>query len=148
MLRSPSPRRIPAELETISLKALAKNPEERYATAKELAEDLERFLADRPIQARRPTLPQKVRKWARRNRAVVWSAGISFGVMALFLIVGLLVAYLNIAPKQAEVDRVNAATEDTRKDAADVKAVADRLGVAAGRIREQVESFFQTLRAA
>ena len=48
-------RAIPAELETIVLKAMEKNPADRYATAKELADDLRRFLEDEPIQARRPS---------------------------------------------------------------------------------------------
>ena len=46
---------IPRELETIVLKAMAKDPAGRYATAQELADDLRRFLEDRPIMARRPT---------------------------------------------------------------------------------------------
>ena len=45
---------VPAELETVTLKALAKNPQERYATAQELADDLRRWLDDRPTLARRP----------------------------------------------------------------------------------------------
>jgi tetratricopeptide (TPR) repeat protein len=65
---------IPAELATIVLKALEKNPAERYATAQELADDLERFLKDEPIRAQRPTLLQWGRKWARRHRPLVWSA--------------------------------------------------------------------------
>ncbi len=73
----PSPRRlnkaIPAELETIVLKAMEKNSTERYATAQELADDLERFLKDEPIRARRPTLVQRARKWARRHKAAVWA---------------------------------------------------------------------------
>jgi serine/threonine protein kinase/Flp pilus assembly protein TadD len=64
-------RAIPAELETIVLKALEKNPAERYATAQELADDLHRFLEDKPILARRPSLVQRARKWARRHRTVV-----------------------------------------------------------------------------
>jgi WD40 repeat protein len=76
-----APRRlnpaIPAELETIVLKALAKNPDERYATAQELADDLRRFLEDKPIRARRPTLAQKVKKWARRHPGMVWTAALS-----------------------------------------------------------------------
>src|SRR5262249_35297607 len=47
---------IPADLETIVLKVLAKNPAERYATAQEVADDLRRFLEHKPIQARRPSL--------------------------------------------------------------------------------------------
>jgi serine/threonine protein kinase len=65
---------IPEELETIILKTLEKNPAERYATAQELAEDLERFLKDEPIRAKRPTVVQRVRKWGRRHKPVVISA--------------------------------------------------------------------------
>jgi tetratricopeptide (TPR) repeat protein len=72
------PRRInpaiPDELETIVLKAMEKNPEERYATAQQLADDLRRFLEDQPIQARRPSLLRRARKWARRHRAAVAEA--------------------------------------------------------------------------
>src|SRR5262249_39760930 len=54
---------IPADLETVVLKALAKEPEGRYTTAQELADDLHRFLEDRPIRARKPNLPQRAAKW-------------------------------------------------------------------------------------
>jgi serine/threonine protein kinase/tetratricopeptide (TPR) repeat protein len=60
---------VPAELETIVLKAIEKNPAERYATAQEMADDLRRFLDDRPIHAKRPTLVQRARKWTRRHKA-------------------------------------------------------------------------------
>jgi serine/threonine protein kinase/WD40 repeat protein len=62
---------VPAELETIILKALEKNPAERYATAQELADDLQRYLRDEPIRARRPSLLLRLRKWARRHQPVV-----------------------------------------------------------------------------
>jgi serine/threonine protein kinase/Flp pilus assembly protein TadD len=68
--------RIPPELETIVLKATAKNPTERYATAKELADDLERLLRDEPIRARRPTLVQRARKWSRRHQPLVVSVAV------------------------------------------------------------------------
>jgi tetratricopeptide (TPR) repeat protein len=76
---------VPAELETIVLKALEKNPADRYGTAQELADDLRRFLEDRPIRARRPTLWQRLRKWGRRHQGVVGTA-----VAALVLAVVLL----------------------------------------------------------
>jgi eukaryotic-like serine/threonine-protein kinase len=71
----PPPRRwnpaVPKDLETIVLKAMAKEPAERYATAQELADDLRRFLEDKPVRARRPTLTQRAARWARRHRPVV-----------------------------------------------------------------------------
>jgi tetratricopeptide (TPR) repeat protein len=65
---------IPVELETIVGKAMEKDPAERFGTAGELADDLERFLNDEPIRATRPTPVQRARRWARRHRPVVWSA--------------------------------------------------------------------------
>jgi len=62
---------IPVELETIVLKALAKTREERYGTARELADDLRRFLTDKPILARRPSLVERSRKWARRHKTAM-----------------------------------------------------------------------------
>src|SRR5262249_25113080 len=67
-------RTIPVELETIVLKAIAKSPTERYATAQDLADDLQRFLDDKPILAKRPTLRERAVKWSRRHRYLVWSA--------------------------------------------------------------------------
>jgi tetratricopeptide (TPR) repeat protein len=76
-------RAIPTELETIVLKAMEKNPAERYATAQELADDLRRFLEDRPIQARRPTLWQRARKWAQRHKPLVGATAVVLLVVAL-----------------------------------------------------------------
>jgi tetratricopeptide (TPR) repeat protein len=69
-------RSIPAELETIVLKALEKNLADRYATAQELADDLRNWLEDRPIRARRPSLRQVLVKWARRHKAAVRATGV------------------------------------------------------------------------
>ncbi len=76
---------IPQDVETIVLNAMAKNPAERYATMAELANDLRRWLEDKPIQAKRPTLIQRTRKWVRRHQAAV-RAGIA--VLLLALVVG------------------------------------------------------------
>jgi serine/threonine protein kinase len=64
-------RAVPVELETIVLKAMEKNPAERYAMAQELADDLRHWLEDRPIQARRPSVAQRAGRWARRHKPVV-----------------------------------------------------------------------------
>jgi tetratricopeptide (TPR) repeat protein len=81
----PAPRQrnkaIPKELETIVLKAMEKSPEARYSTAQELADDLQRFVDQKPIQARRATLLQRASKWCRRHKTVTWAAVI-VGLMA------------------------------------------------------------------
>ncbi len=58
---------IPRDLETIVLKALAREPAHRYPTAGELADDLQRFLEDRPIRARRTSALEQGWRWCRRN---------------------------------------------------------------------------------
>src|SRR5262249_30622023 len=62
--------RIPRDLDTIVQKCLAKEPRDRYSSAEEMAEDLRRFLADRPIKARRTTLTEQAWRWRRRNPAL------------------------------------------------------------------------------
>jgi WD40 repeat protein/serine/threonine protein kinase len=73
-------RCIPRDLETIVLKCLAKEAGERYASAEAVAEDLRRFLADRPILARRSTWRERAWRWCRRN-PVVASLGASLLVV-------------------------------------------------------------------
>jgi eukaryotic-like serine/threonine-protein kinase len=63
-------RRIPRDLETIVLKAMAKEPAHRYSSAGELAEDLRRFLDDRTIQARRVGPVERAWRWSRRHALV------------------------------------------------------------------------------
>jgi serine/threonine protein kinase len=69
-------RSIPPELETIVLKTISKVPAERYATARDLADDLHRFLRHEPIRARRATPVQRVRKWLRRHPSVLAAAAV------------------------------------------------------------------------
>ncbi len=71
---------IPKDLETIVLKAMAKNPAERYDTAQELADDLKRFLGDQPIFAKRPSLLRRTSKWANRNRTFVRTAVVTLAI--------------------------------------------------------------------
>jgi eukaryotic-like serine/threonine-protein kinase len=78
---------VPADLETIVLKAMAKNPLERYATAQEMANDLGRFLRDEPILARPLTLLKRTRRWARRHRGVMLSAAVA-SLAALTVLAG------------------------------------------------------------
>lgn len=69
-------RSIPADLETIVLKGIGKHPADRYGTARELADDLNRFLRHEPIRARRATVVQRARKWLRRHPSVPIAAAV------------------------------------------------------------------------
>jgi serine/threonine protein kinase/WD40 repeat protein/tetratricopeptide (TPR) repeat protein len=62
--------RVPRDLETIVLKASARDPAQRYPTAGDLAEDLRRFIDDRPVQARRASVRERLWRWCRRNPVV------------------------------------------------------------------------------
>ena len=75
--------RIPAELETIISKAIAKNPQERYPTAADFADDLERFCNDQPIAAKRPSLLQKARRWIVKHPTMAGMGGV--GMILTFL---------------------------------------------------------------
>lgn len=67
-----SPQRpMPRDIETIVFKALEKDPDRRYQTVGELAEDIRRYLADVPIVARPPSAWYQLSKFARRNRVFV-----------------------------------------------------------------------------
>jgi serine/threonine protein kinase/Tfp pilus assembly protein PilF len=98
-------QKVPAELETVVLKALEKNPADRYATAQELADDLRRFLEDRPIRACRPMVVQRVRKWARRHQPVVRTAAAAVILMAALLAGAALWLVRQQAARRADTER-------------------------------------------
>lgn len=69
------------DLETILLKSLAHNPENRYPSAEQLRNDLECFLADRPIAARRVSTAERVIRWSRREPKVAALTFTTFGLL-------------------------------------------------------------------
>jgi serine/threonine protein kinase/WD40 repeat protein len=80
--------RLRGDLETIVAKAIEKIPDQRYPSAATLAADLRRYLADEPIHARPTTRLERVRRFARRHRGIVW--GVTSTIAALT--VGVIVA--------------------------------------------------------
>jgi serine/threonine protein kinase/tetratricopeptide (TPR) repeat protein len=77
---------VPVALETIVLKAIAREPERRYASAQDLADDLQRFLENRPIRAVRPTLWERLSKWCGRHKPVLMAAVVLGTLAAMGLI--------------------------------------------------------------
>jgi serine/threonine protein kinase/tetratricopeptide (TPR) repeat protein len=91
------PRRVnpavPIDLQTIVRKAMAKEPEGRYATSQELADDLRCFLEDKPIRAKPPTLGERAAKWTRRHRPLVGAGVALLAVAGLAMALGTLLIW-------------------------------------------------------
>jgi serine/threonine protein kinase/Flp pilus assembly protein TadD len=115
---------IPKDLETIVLKALAKSPQERYATAEQLADDLKCFLEDKPIHARRPSIRDRTIKWCKRHKALV------AGSVLLTLAASLIAAVLSYNAYQTKVQEEKRVKEEEQRYIAalrDAKKAVDDL---------------------
>lgn len=107
-LRAHDPR-IPVDLETICLKAIERDRFRRYATAGELRDDLRRFLANRPIRARRASVLVRARKFVARHQVA------SLGGAAVLVAAMLSAALLS---KQRQVKQQTAVAARATEDAA------------------------------
>jgi len=92
---------VPKDLKAIVECALAKDQEDRYASAEELAKDLERYLGGRPIQARRPSLVKRVRGQLYRRRVLIPLA-ITLAALTLVLGGGIALAIASLSQQAAE----------------------------------------------
>lgn len=105
---------IPRDLEAITLRALNKQPEKRYATAEQLAEDLNRFLAGKATEARPLRPSERVWKWARRRPALATLYGVLLAAAAALMVI---VASYNGRLRE-EVTRADAALAAAGREAA------------------------------
>lgn len=131
--REPTPLRklnpaIPAALENVILKAVAKEIGERYSTAGELADDLQRFLAGVPTQAKRPSPLDRATKWAVRHQRSV----AALAAMLAFVAVASTYSLWQISQAQRETaqeqQRTAAALAQAEQHFAQAREVVDRFG--------------------
>ncbi|MEM8736387.1 MAG: tetratricopeptide repeat-containing protein kinase family protein, partial [Planctomycetota bacterium] len=107
---------IPRDLETIVMKACAREPEDRYQSAGELAQDLENFLEGQPIKARPPRAFEVFAKWCRRNPAIAGLSG--FAALLLTLVaVTTSVGYLRIENAFRREQEERTRTEVAKREA-------------------------------
>jgi len=114
------PRRVapdvPRDLETIVLKAIARDANQRYQTAADLSADLERFVQGRPIAARRLSLPRRVHGWARRDPLAAGLLGALLAAMAAGL-VGVASQWLRAEAKARDEAIAHASADAAREQA-------------------------------
>ena len=111
---------IPRDLETVILKAIARDPAMRYQSAGELAEDLRRFIEDRPIRARRASSAEQAWRWCRRNPAV---ASLVTAVLLVFAAGAAAATFFAMQAERKERDaRTEAGRADGERDRANAKS--------------------------
>jgi serine/threonine protein kinase len=119
--------RVPADLETVCLKALEKDPDRRYQTAGEMAEDLRRYVNRFAIRARRAGPVERLRKWVKRRPAL---AAALAGVVLLAAVAGAFAYRAHLAERQRQEDQELAREEllaERRQHALD-QALAAAMG--------------------
>lgn len=148
--------KIPRDLETIVLKAIRKSKDDRYETAQELADDLNRFLSHQPVLARRTPMLRRIRMWTRRHPTLFGAATLLCAI-SLFsaAVIGFLVAQYEhdgrVMQEEATAEIASALRERgealerviTQRKRADAAAIeANELRIIAesraGRLRQQL----------
>ena len=88
-------------IEAVCLKAMALNPDDRYATPRELADDVERWLADEPVSAWKERRPTRLARWGRRHKPIV--AGVA--VLLVTALVALSIGSVLLQGRNREVEK-------------------------------------------
>jgi serine/threonine protein kinase/WD40 repeat protein len=130
---------VPADLTAICRKALQKEPQARYATAKEFADDLRRWLRHVPTKARGAWAGRRMWLWARRNRG--WAAAVVLSTVAILMGAVTIFVTLDYRAKEAEAAQARAEQEAQERDY-EVRLLQHqraRFGLPIGWSRERLE---------
>ncbi|HVK13788.1 MAG TPA: serine/threonine-protein kinase, partial [Gemmataceae bacterium] len=125
---------VPRPLDAVCTKALEPDPADRYPSAAELAEDVQRFLADEPVSAWPEPVLARARRWAGRHRALVGTAAAATAAIALLLAVATLLL-------RSAYGREAAARADADRHAAEARAERDRAAANYETARRAVEQY-------
>lgn len=123
---------IPLDLETICLRCLEKEPVKRYQTARSMADELDRFLRDEPIQARPVRTPEKIWRWCRRKPVLAALIGL-LHVVGIGGLSGIVWQWQRVEEKKEELEtnlyfsQVALAHRESAAEPPDVRAVEELL---------------------
>jgi tetratricopeptide (TPR) repeat protein/predicted Ser/Thr protein kinase len=141
--------KLPRDVETICMKCLQKDPAQRYATALALADDLQRFLDDKPIVARPVSAAVRTWKWVKRHpaltggMAVVALAGASMLGMSAYYNFHLRAKNIEIYGKNVEISKLNDGLEESNQALTKESAEVHRQMNIAEERRKLAEANFQ-----
>jgi serine/threonine protein kinase/WD40 repeat protein len=138
--------RVPRDLETICLKCLEKAPQRRYPTARALAEDVGRYLAGEPIQARPAGRAERLWRWCRRNPTV---AALSAAIILVAVVgfAGVLNQWQAAEANQGKANEAAAEAKQKAKEAEDERDVAKRQRDKIRKVNEQLGLTQEELRS-
>jgi WD40 repeat protein/tRNA A-37 threonylcarbamoyl transferase component Bud32 len=131
-------RQIPRALEAVCLKAMALRPEDRYPTARALADDVEHWLADEPVAALVEPFAVRAGRWARRHRTLVTATAAAL----LVAVVGLVAATLLLGEAN---QRERTAKKLAEKNEAEAKDQSVKARVNAAEAQKQSERALRQL---
>jgi serine/threonine-protein kinase len=129
---------IPRDLETICLKAMAKEPARRYPTARDLADDLRRFLKGEPIQARPTSGWERFWRWCRRNPNVASLAAAVF-LLLVSGVIGSTLAALRINSEKTLAEQARDLANEKAEEARRAQQEADDSARAARDAQKQAD---------
>ncbi len=141
----PAPRSlrkdIPRDLETICLKAMAKQSEHRYRDCQAMADDLRRWLEGEPVKARRPGFGERIGRWVKREPKLA-AAGLLFLIGAVTLAIALGILAQKLAGEYAEEQTAHGKTKKSLTDeqAEHTATKGDRYVKQVGLAKEQIEA--------
>ncbi len=122
---------LPQAIHTIVRRAMAKRPRDRYASAQGIADDIQLYLAGKPIEGKPPTVMEKLRAEVRRRPAVAWSVAAAAGLSLVFLITFFVLS-------RGEDQRRNKEAQRSFKDGQGL--LEDESWLAAWRVADEIEA--------
>ncbi|MFC1783609.1 tetratricopeptide repeat protein, partial [Planctomycetota bacterium] len=139
-------KQIAGDLDWVVMKSLEKDRTRRYATAAELAVDIERHINHEPVTAAAPSLPYKLHKFVRRNRSLVTAAAVVFIVLVAGIISSTSLAIWAINERD-EAEKSRIAEVEAKDEAILARDEANKQRLAAELSRDDAETAEQETRA-